>query len=481
MPRIAGVVRRDQRYHLLERLARGGMGEVYLAVATGAGGAAKLVVVKRVLESLADDPEFVEMFLNEARLAATLDHPNIVRVYDVVDIDARSSIVMEYIHGVSLGVLLHAAKRADSALPLDAAVAIVDRVAAALEHAHEATTLDGRELSIVHRDVSPNNIVIGYGGEVKLIDFGIARAMAATRITRGDVLKGKVAYMAPEQCTGGAIGRHTDLFALGIVLYEATTMRRAFRTDNDMLTMNRIVSGTVTPPSQLVPDYPPMLEEVVMRCLEVDPAARFGSTQEFRAALGEVVRRLGFELGAVDLGDVVRRTVGDKPFPRVDSRVLQRRRAAPRAGRTVLAAFGAGVLVAAGVSAVLISELSTPANAEVSATPSIPARDSPEQHPPERGTLEDPPGQDMAARESAKPQPRPETGPTPDASATPPTTEPSEATVSPDDPPAVPRRRAGKRSHKSSRKPPAPSGSTSDKPARKIPRGLDGVLPGSSQ
>jgi cysteine-rich repeat protein len=340
------------------------MGEVHLAVASGLGGARKLVVVKRVLEGLADDPEFREMFLNEARLAATLDHPHIVRVYDVCEIDGRPSIVMEYVHGESLGSLLHLAMRGGTELPLVDALTIVDAVAGALSHAHDAEAIDGTPLGIVHRDVAPNNILVDYEGEVKLIDFGVARALGATRITRGSVVKGKAAYMAPEQYTGGEVDARSDVFALGVVLYEATTMRRAFKADNELATIARVVNGDLVPPTEVRPEYPRALERVVLGAVAAAPADRFPTAQALRDALADVARELGLVLSPQHLRETLVRLAGERPPPRVDLAtvgMLRARRWGMR--RAPVLAFAAGV-IATGVAALTIGRDREPSTVE---------------------------------------------------------------------------------------------------------------------
>lgn len=335
------------RFVLVRRLARGGMGEVHLAIASGLGGARKLVVVKQVLEGLADDPAFAAMFMNEARLAAGLDHPHIVRVYDVCEIDGRPSLVMEYVHGESLGTLLHLAARSGRRIGLGEGLTIVAAVARALDHAHNARALDGTPLGIVHRDVAPNNILVGYADEVKLIDFGVARAMGATRMTRTGTIKGKAAYMAPEQIAEGTIDARTDVFALGAVLYEVTTMRRAFRADNEVATLHRILHGELVAPRTIDPGYPSALEQVVMTALAIDREQRFASAAAMAEAIVAVARSEGIALGAERLGPLVRGLAGDRPSPTVEGAIgsAVRRRGWRRAW-AVGVAFVAGAAVA---------------------------------------------------------------------------------------------------------------------------------------
>lgn len=426
------------------------MGEVHLAVAHGLGGAHKLVAVKQVLEGIADDPDFHAMFLNEARLAASLDHPHIVRVYDVCEIDRRPSIVMEYVHGESLGRLLHLATTTSVGFPIADALTIVDAVAQALAHAHDARTISGDPLEIVHRDVAPNNILVGYEGEVKLIDFGIARALSATRVTRGSILKGKVAYMAPEQFEGGVIDGRTDLFALGVVLYEVTTLKRAFRADNDAATLNRIVKGDIVRPSEACPGYPRRLEEVVMTAVATERSSRFADAKAFRAALEDAARAAGLDLSLPRLGATAVSVAGGRPPPRVGAATLAIARARQWSGTRGLAvAFGAGV-VAAGLAAFAVFP---------SATASTPI---------ERVT----PPAALEERDDEEP-----TQPSPAPAPAPPSTVATDAASSvPIDPPSLDR---PARDTKKRRKRPPKDTRRESEPTRKVPRGLDGVLPAS--
>ena len=231
-----------RRYTFLRRLAVGGMGELLLARAEAPGGVQKLVAIKRVRPEYATDAEFVKMFLNEARLAATLDHPNVVRTYDLVEEAGNFLMVMEYLHGESLGTLLNKVVSAGRRVPLSHIVTIVLGVAAGLHCAHERRGVDGRPLDIVHRDLSPGNIFVTYEGGVKLLDFGIAKATSRTSITIGPSRKGKVSYMSPEQCTGHDVDRRSDIFGLGIVLWELVTGRRLFTGDNEFSIMNQITT-----------------------------------------------------------------------------------------------------------------------------------------------------------------------------------------------------------------------------------------------
>ncbi|MCA9661131.1 MAG: serine/threonine protein kinase, partial [Myxococcales bacterium] len=255
------------KYRLLRRLASGGMGEVYLAEAAGPEGFAKLAVLKRILPHFAGDPAFRGMFINEAKLAAALDHPNIVRVYDFGRAGDSYFYAMEYLHGASLAELLPLAAQTPERIPLEHAIAIAQGISAGLDFAHNKRAVDGSPLHIVHRDVSPANIFVTYAGEVKLLDFGIAKALAATGVTAQGTRKGKVAYMSPEQCIGAPLDKRSDVFAIGVILYEMTTVTRLFRADNEFATMNMITSGLVPPPAERSPGYPEALAAIVLKSL----------------------------------------------------------------------------------------------------------------------------------------------------------------------------------------------------------------------
>jgi serine/threonine-protein kinase len=302
------------RYTLLGRIARGGMAELHLARADGPAGFEKLVALKLVLPHLADDPQFIAMFLDEARLAARLDHPHIAHVLDLECIDGRHVIVMEYVHGRDLRAVLTAAAR-KSALPLACALTILRDACAALHYAHELRGADGRPLGIVHRDVSPQNLVIRYDGVTKLVDFGVAKASTHASVTRTGMLKGKLGYMSPEHCLGKPIDRRSDVFALGIVAYEATTGLRLFHGDNEAAIINRIVEARFEPPCEAVPGYPAALEAVVVRALQRDPAKRFATAQEMLDALDDAIAAMEVRASHAAVGAEMTALFGDVPYP----------------------------------------------------------------------------------------------------------------------------------------------------------------------
>ncbi|HEU4731957.1 MAG TPA: serine/threonine-protein kinase, partial [Kofleriaceae bacterium] len=273
------------KYELIRQIAVGGMAELYLARTVGIEGFEKLACVKRILPQYIDNPSFVTMFLNEARLAATLHHPNIAQVYDIGQEDGEYFFSMEYVHGEDLGRLVAAGRENGVPISLDCALTLAAGLCAGLHHAHEKAGPDGKPLGVVHRDVSPTNVLVSYDGAVKLADFGIARAGGApSQSITG--LKGKISYMSPEQCRGrGALDRRSDVFSVGTILYELTTGRTPFLAETEYGVLHQIVTRDADPPSAVVPGYPPALEAIVMRALARDPDRRFSTALELQNQL----------------------------------------------------------------------------------------------------------------------------------------------------------------------------------------------------
>ena len=261
-------------YEILRKLARGGMAELFLARTNGPEGFEKLVVLKKILPTFAENPKFVRLFLDEAKLAATLDHPHIAHVYDMGKVEGNYFFTMEYVHGQDVRAMLRRTVRQEQLFPLDHTVQIVHAIASALHYAHERRKPDGSLLDIVHRDVSPSNILVSYDGAIKLVDFGVAKAATSSVKTRTGTLKGKIAYMSPEQAKGGAVDRRSDVFSLGIVLWELLTTQRLFRTDNDLATIQLIINSKPPPPRTLRPECPVELERIVLKALAADPEQR---------------------------------------------------------------------------------------------------------------------------------------------------------------------------------------------------------------
>ena len=289
------------KYRPFRRLAVGGMAEIFLAYARSAHGFEKLVVLKRVLPAHADNREFTRMFLDEARLAATLDHPNIVHVYDIGEHGGNVFFAMEYVHGQSLLKLMRQITTARRWLPLEHALGIIIGTCAGMHYAHEKNGLDGRALGIVHRDVSPPNILISYDGSVKVADFGIAKASIATTSTAVGTLKGKIPYMSPEQCRSGPLDRRSDIFSIGILLYELTVGRRLFQAESELGIIHKIVNGVVPPPSQLLRGYPEDLERIVYRALQLDPEHRYPTARALQVDLEELAREYKLPTSSVRL------------------------------------------------------------------------------------------------------------------------------------------------------------------------------------
>jgi serine/threonine-protein kinase len=282
------------KYKLRELLARGGMAEIHLAVEKTVHKGDRLVVLKRILPSHKDDPDFVEFFHHEARVALQLSHPNIVQAYEFGEEEDTLYLAMEYVRGHTVLDVIRRAASMGRQVSLDAALKIAADVAGALDYVHRATDPDGRALNIVHRDVSPHNIVIAREGTAKLADFGIARASIQEFKTRTGVIKGKFAYLAPEMLKKNPSFDHrADLFALGTVTYELITRRPLFRGANESDTVKRILAGRIPPLRELRPDCPAALEAVVHRALERDPDHRYATGGELQRDLEEAARVSG--------------------------------------------------------------------------------------------------------------------------------------------------------------------------------------------
>jgi serine/threonine protein kinase len=305
------------RYELLGRLGSGGMAEVYLARAVGLEDFEfeKIVVLKRVLPERLDDRRYSAMFRDEARVAATLEHPNIVHTHDIGIKDDECFFTMEYLHGEDLKAILAAANKAQEQLPLELAMQIAVGCAAGLHHAHEQTDYAGRPLEIVHRDVSPANIIVTRQSGVKLIDFGIAKATSDKEHTGVGVLKGKVAYMSPEQCRGEVLDRRCDVFALGIVLYEMVTMERPFKANNVLGTVHKLLAEEPSRPRELRRDCPPALERIVLKALEKDRTKRYQTAFEMQEELELVTRDCQLHALPGALGRYLEHLFGEKPHP----------------------------------------------------------------------------------------------------------------------------------------------------------------------
>ena len=277
------------RYALHAEIAAGGMATVYLGRLHGAVGFGRTVAIKRLHPHLAKDPEFVSMFLDEAHLAARVQHPNVVPTLDVVTSDRELFLVLEYVRGESFSALVRAARAAGETLPIPVVVAVVVGMLNGLHAAHEATDEQGKPLGIVHRDVSPQNVLVGADGIARVLDFGVAKAATRLQTTREGQLKGKVSYMAPEQLNG-EVTRRTDIYAAGVVLWEALTGKRLMKGDTEAQLLNAVLSMEIPAPSTRNPEVSTELDAVVMKAVAKKPEERFATAADMAMALEHAVR-----------------------------------------------------------------------------------------------------------------------------------------------------------------------------------------------
>lgn len=292
------------KYDLLGYLATGGMGQLHLARSSGIEGFEKLVVIKQVSPDLARSAEFVSLFLDEARLAARLHHPNIVQVFDAGVVAERYFFAMEFVHGEDARTILARARERGRPLTLAEALEVGTNLCSGLHHAHELRDDDGNRAGVVHRDVSPSNVLVSYDGGVKLTDFGIATA-AGGGDEAGRTLRGKARYMSPEQLRGDPIDRRSDVFSLGLVLYELTTMAPGFRGDEAELAARRAGSAEIAPPSTHVPSYPDELADIVLRATATDPAQRQQTAQELQLELEAFAQRAVVGLSSIHVAELM--------------------------------------------------------------------------------------------------------------------------------------------------------------------------------
>jgi serine/threonine protein kinase len=292
------------KYRLIAELGHGGMAQVFLALARGPAGFNKLAVIKQIREQLADDPEFLTMFLDEARLAARLNHPNVVQTNEVGEDGKRYFICMEYLEGQPLNRIIQRLGR-ESGLPLGVMLRILVEGLAGLHHAHELTDYDGTPLQVVHRDVTPHNIFVTYAGGVKMVDFGIAKALSQSTETKAGVLKGKVAYMAPEQARGDKVDCRADLFSVGVIMWEALAGRRMFKGLTDVVIIQKIVNGQLQSPRTVNPAVDEKLEAICMKALAHNREERYESAAEFAAAIEQALDATGDRSSLRDAGKLI--------------------------------------------------------------------------------------------------------------------------------------------------------------------------------
>ncbi len=281
------------KYTLIDRISHGGMAEVFRAKTFGAAGFERIVAIKLLLPDIAMDSDFVTMLIDEAKIAGQLSHANIAQIFDLGIVDDRYYIVQEYVSGLDLRRILRRLAKSNRKLSVAQSVHIILKTCEGLEYAHNRRDGDGNPLNLVHRDVSPQNILISAEGEIKLIDFGIAKAEGRATQTLAGLIKGKFAYMSPEQIRGLPVDRRSDVFATGIVLHELLTNRPLFARGSEFETLKQARSGTIDPPSKLNPDVPLALDAIVLRALARHVEDRYASSVELRDALWEFSRASG--------------------------------------------------------------------------------------------------------------------------------------------------------------------------------------------
>ncbi|HNS97895.1 MAG TPA: serine/threonine-protein kinase [Polyangiaceae bacterium] len=300
------------RFEFLVPIAKGGMAAVWAARLKGSRGFSKTVAIKTMLPMLSDDPMFEQMFLDEAQIAALIHHPNVVEIMDLGEQDGILFQVMEYVDGESLATVLRTQNKKKERIPLEIAVQIIIDACRGLHAAHELKNVDGTLLGLVHRDISPQNIMITYDGVVKLVDFGVAKAAGRTTSeTTAGQIKGKAPYMAPEQALGQHVDRRTDVFAMGIVLYQITTGKHPFRGENDIATLHNILHNDLPSPRFVDPQFPRPLESAIHRALSRDITQRFASAKDMADALSRVFPPTRRRTDVADVGTFVQNLLGE--------------------------------------------------------------------------------------------------------------------------------------------------------------------------
>ncbi|MFH1130185.1 MAG: FHA domain-containing serine/threonine-protein kinase [Pseudomonadota bacterium] len=302
-------------YKLLKLLGVGGMAEIYLARSKGLSGFDMQLVLKIILPHFAGDHNFIDMIVTEAKLTVGLNHPNIVQTFDLGQIDNKYFISMEYIDGADFFKILTSLTQMNRDMPIEATLFIAQEVLAGLEYAHNKTNAQGNPLYIIHRDISPQNILLSREGEVKLVDFGIAKAANATNKTKAGVIKGKLVYMSPEQAWGETLDQRADLFSTGVVVYEAITGGSLYLEPNPALLLEKVRYAKIPPPSTIRSQIIPELDTVVMKALKPNPADRYQTAFEFAEAISELLQKIAPGFSGSDLGDLVDSVLDDVEIP----------------------------------------------------------------------------------------------------------------------------------------------------------------------
>lgn len=311
-----------QRYKVTEKIDSGGMAEIFRGYSFSLDGIQKQVAIKRVRPHLAENKKFIKMFIDEARLAMRLNHANIPQVFDVGRAQGTYFLVMEFVDGVNLRKLQQTAAEKGYRIPLEISIHIIIEVCKALAHAHEARDEEGRPLNIVHRDVSPPNIIISKSGEVKITDFGLAKAATQLESTGPGVIKGKFSYLSPEACEGKSVDPRADIFSCGTILHELLTGRRLFMGKTDLETVEQIRKCEVPAPSLLNPDVDRELDEVVLKALAKDRKRRYQSARDMCDALARYLFSRGLKVTTFDLAQMVESLFGDGEVQPAKTRVV---------------------------------------------------------------------------------------------------------------------------------------------------------------
>jgi TonB family protein len=303
------------QYVLLEKIATGGMAEVWKARMRGVEGFQKIVAIKKILPHLSDNQDFIEMFVDEAKLAAQLNHNNIIHIYDLGKIQSSYYIAMEYIDGYDLKNILKKAQERDQPLSVEIALFVASKIAAALDYAHRKRDFEDKEMGLVHRDVSPQNVLISEEGDIKLCDFGIAKAASKASHTQAGALKGKLQYMAPEQAWGRNIDKRSDIFALATVLFEMLTARKLFSGDNELSILEQVREARVAAPSQFNDEVTPQIDAIVLKALQKDPANRYQTAGEMQRDLDAILYSFKPTPTSADLAIYMHRLATSAPVP----------------------------------------------------------------------------------------------------------------------------------------------------------------------
>ncbi|MFO0613865.1 MAG: serine/threonine-protein kinase [Polyangiaceae bacterium] len=296
----------QQRYRVIDRLASGGMAEVFVAESAGIEGFKKRVAIKRVLPTLSNKKRFISMFLDEARLSAHLSHSNCVQTFDIGVGDNAYFIVMEYVDGADLKAVIDYLRNNNRQFPVEIAVLLTVRICEGLTYAHELTGTQGEPMQIVHRDMSPPNILITKYGEVKIVDFGLAKASSQLEKSEPGIIKGKFSYLSPEAALGGEVDHRTDIFATGIILWELLAGKRLFLGDTDFATVKQVQQATIPPLSQFRKDVPEELERIIRRSMAKDVSARYSSARDLGRDLTAFLYKFGRPVSSFDIAELVR-------------------------------------------------------------------------------------------------------------------------------------------------------------------------------